>query len=216
MQPAESNSPLSDSPGELRAALGRAHDEAARLLAAEDSAPLDIVAWLSAHIAAYEHVVYPVIKHSLPNGHALVDADRAIVIRLARALRVKERHHSGDTLAAGLSPARLDARITELIGQHQELQASILAKLEGVLDSAGLDKLRSAYNSALQHAPTRPHPHLSSGGMVFRLDALRDRILDTMDSRHVPIPKVARTRIIPGRWGSWLLGQPQPESDSGK
>jgi hypothetical protein len=205
MQPAESRSDSGS--GALRAALGRAHEEAAQLLAGNDVASMDVVSWLSAHIAAYEHVVYPVIRHTLNNGRALVDGDRAVVVKLARALRMKERHHSGDTLARGLSSERLDSRLAELVDQHQKLQASLLDKLEAALDDTGLSKLHASYTSALQHAPTRPHPHLTSGGLLFRLDALRDRILDTMDGRHVPIPKAPKVRVIPGRWGSWLLGQ---------
>lgn len=207
MQPVESTNSEPSGPGGLRAALGRAHDEAAQLLAGADVASMDVVSWLSAHIAAYEHVVYPVIRHQINNGRALVDDDRAVVVKLARALRAKERHHSGDTLARGLSSERLDARLGELVDQHQKLQAVVLEKLEAALDEVDLTNLRTAYTSALQHAPTRPHPHLTSGGMLFRLDSLRDRILDTMDGRHIPVPKAPRRRIIPGRWGSWLLGQ---------
>jgi hypothetical protein len=68
------------------------------------------------------------------------------------------------------------------------------------------------YERALTHAPTRPHPHLSRGGLLFRLDALRDSVLDMMDGRHVPVPRQPRRRrLIPGRWGAYFLGQPQDE-----
>jgi hypothetical protein len=195
-----------------RSALTRAHEEVAQLLAAPDSAPLDVVAWLSAHMAAYEHAVYPVIRHTLDDGPALIGADRVVVAKLARTLRIKERHHSGDVLAAGLSPTRLDARIAELVDQHQQLQATVIDKLEHALDDDAMQKLSASYSSALQHAPTRPHPHLSRGGLLFRLDALRDRILDTMDGRHNPLPRLPRPHINPGRWGSYFLGQPHDRS----
>jgi hypothetical protein len=213
MQPAASNVSEPSDGDDLRAALGRAHDEAAQLLAGDDVASMDVVSWLSAHIAAYEHVVYPVIRQAVNNGRALVDDDRAVVLKLARTLRIKERHHSGDTWGAGLSSARLDTKLAELVEQHQKLQAVAMDKLEAALGDAELNRLRIAYTSALQHAPTRPHPHLNSGGMLFRLDALRDRILDTMDGRHAPVPKPPKRRIIPGRWGSWLLGQQNDGSE---
>ena len=64
-------------------------------------------------------------------------------------------------------------------------------------------------------APTRPHPHLPhrgiTGAIAFRVDAVRDRVLDTMDSRHVPLPRAPHESRTPGRWGSYLLGQMQRE-----
>jgi hypothetical protein len=213
MDTGKTDTPDRASNTELRSALGRAHDEAAQLLAGADSAPQDIVAWLSAHIAAFEHAVYPVIKKELSNGAELINEDRAIVSRLARALRIKERHHSGDVLASGLSPERLDRRIAELVDRHRELQDRILDKLEATLGDAVMQDLRRSYSSALEHAPTRPHLHLARGGLMFRLDALRDKILDTMDGRHVPVPRLPRRQILPGRWGNWLIGQQAPEVD---
>jgi hypothetical protein len=117
-----------------------------------------------------------------------------------------ERRHSGDVLAGGLSADRLGERISELITEHRAAQARILDALAQSLDEAAMAKLADSYNDALEHAPTRPHPHLHRG-LMFRLDALWDRILDTMDGRHVPLPRVPRTRITPGRWGAYLLGQ---------
>jgi hypothetical protein len=63
----------------------------------------------------------------------------------------------------------------------------------------------------LEHAPTRPHPHTPHRGVLgaaaFRVDAWRDRVLDTMDGRHVPAPRAPRQSVAPGRWGNYLLGE---------
>jgi hypothetical protein len=198
--------------GELRTVLTRAHEEATRLLATPDSQPLDVVAWLSAHIAAFDHAVYPTVRRRLAKGGELIAADRVVVSKLARSLRIMERRHSGDVLASGLSSERLHARISDLVRTHQAVQSRIVEQLEEALDSEAVTKLARAYETALAHAPTRPHPHFARGGLMFRLDAMRDRLLDTMDGRHVPIPRLARRRIMPGRWGSYFLGQPHPES----
>jgi hypothetical protein len=107
-----------------------------------------------------------------------------------------------------LSGERLRERLVELVNAHSAVQQRLVAALEGALDPAEADSLAKEYGEALEHAPTRPHPHLHSR-MLFRLDAMRDRILDTMDGRHVPVPRVARTHITPGRWGSYLIGQQQ-------
>lgn len=197
--------------GDLRTALTRAHSEAAKLLAAPDGPPLDIVAWLSAHIAAFDHAVYPTVRRRLPKGGELVAADRVVVNKLARSLRIMERRHSGDVLASGLSTERLNARISDLLRTHQSVQSRIVDQLEETLDGEAVKNLAASYESALAHAPTRPHPHFARGGLMFRLDALRDRILDTMDGRHVPLPRIARRRITPGRWGHYFLGTPNEE-----
>ena len=39
---------------------------------------------------------------------------------------------------------------------------------------------------------------------------LRDRVMDTMDGRHVPLPRPPVEPRPAGRWGSYLLGQMQP------
>jgi hypothetical protein len=46
---------------------------------------------------------------------------------------------------------------------------------------------------------------------MFRFDGLRDRILDAMDGRHVPVPRLTKEHIKPGRWGSYFMGQPHEE-----
>lgn len=197
---------------DLRSTLGRAHDQADQLLADPAGNRLEVVVWLSGHIAAFERAVYPVVKNELPDGRGLVEQDREVVNRLTRTLRMLERRHSGDVLATGLSAQRLGERISEQVAEHREVLRRILDELESALDQAAMTELARSYDDALSHAPTRPHPHVHSA-LLFRLDALRDRILDTMDGRHVPLPRVRRTRITPGRWGAYLLGQPHEPQD---
>jgi hypothetical protein len=195
--------------GTLRATLSQAFEEADKLLGATDSPPLDAVVWLSAHIAAFEHAVYPEIRKSLPDAGELIAVDRAAASRLAKALRIMERRHSGDVLASGLSSERLSERIADLVRIQKTEQQLIVSRLEQTLDDAATNALIASYASALSHAPTRPHPHFSHGSLMFHLDALRDKLLDTMDGRHVPIPRLRRRRITPGRWGHYFLGNPQ-------
>jgi hypothetical protein len=176
------------------------------LLADPDGSRLDVVSWLSAHIAAFEHTVYPVAKRRLTDGGTLLEEDRKVVSQLTHVLRVVERVHSGDVLASNLSPDGLTDRLTQLVDEHSDVQRRIVDAIDKALDPAETASLARGYADALVHAPTRPHPHLHSR-VLFHLDAMRDRILDTMDSRHVPIPRVPKARVIPGRWGSYLLGQ---------
>jgi hypothetical protein len=198
---------VDQSAGELRTILGRAHDQTDALLADPAGSRLEVVAWMSAHVAAFEHAVYPAVKKHVPGGASLVNRDREIVARIARTLRMLERRHSGDVLASGLSADRLGERVSALVAEHREILSRILDAIEGSLDDHQISDLARRYADALAQAPTRPHPHLHSG-LMFRLDALWDKVLDTMDGRHIPLPRVARRQITPGRWGSYLLGQP--------
>jgi hypothetical protein len=205
-QPDDTSSP------DLRSVVTHAETEAERLLDTEGTAPLDVVVWLSAHTAAVDRAVHPVAKHVLPDGPALVARNRAITARLTRTLRVIERRHSGDALASGLSSDRLATSLRSLVDEHHRAESDLVDRLVEVLSPAEQATLADSYESALEHAPTRPHPHLSGGGLMFRIDSLRDRILDAMDGRHVPVPRLTRDHIIPGRWGSYFLGQPHHDS----
>jgi hypothetical protein len=187
--------------------LTYADAEAERLLEAGGAVPLDAMAWLSAHIAAVDHAVYPVVRRSAPDGKHVVERQRAIASQLARTLRVVERRHSGDALASGLDSAQLLNVLHEHIDAHKTAQVELVEQLEQSLNDAEQAIVITAYQEALEHAPTRPHPHLGRGGLIFRLDTLRDRLLDVMDGRNVSVPRVARRQIIPGRWGSYWLGQ---------
>jgi len=201
-------SPVSGQPRhDVRSVVTHAEAEAERLLATAGTAPLDIVAWLSAHIAALDRAVYPVAKRVLPDGSDVVSKHREITGRITRTLRVIERHHSGDALASGLSSDKLFDGLRDLVEEHHRAESALMDRLVDALDPPAQTALMSSYESALEHAPTRPHPHLSHGGLMFRLDGFRDRILDAMDGRHVPVPRLTKERITPGRWGSYFMGQ---------
>lgn len=192
---------------DLRAVLSTAEIEAQRLLHTDDVPPLDAVVWLSAHLAAMERAVYPVVRRKAPGGKAIVAKQHDVVTQLVKVLRATERHHSGDVLASGLSRTRMADMLSVLIDEHLEVESELFDGLDAELSGAEQIALIGAYERALEHAPTRPHPHFHRGAVMFKLDALRDRVLDTMDGRHVPVPRLARHTITPGRWGAYLLGQ---------
>jgi hypothetical protein len=201
---------------DLRSVVTHAEAEAERLLDTAGTAPLDVVAWLSAHIAAMERSVYPVAKDALPDGQQVLAAHREITGRLTRTLRVVERRYSGDVLASGLSSERLFQNLRALVEDYHVADGELVDRLVATLSPAAQEELIGAYETALEQAPTRPHPHLHRGGLMFRLDGLRDRILDAMDGRHVPVPRLVKHHIVPGRWGSYLLGQPhERDRDAG-
>jgi hypothetical protein len=202
-------------PTDLRSTMSRAHDQTDALLNDPKGNPLEIVVWMSAHIAAFEHAVYPIVRRQVPRGEMLVAADRKVAARIARTLRMLERRHSGDVLATRLSADRLAERLSALVAEHRRVLARILDGIEQSMDDDAMHALAVKYETALAHAPTRPHPHVRAG-LMFRLDALRDRILDTMDGRHIPLPRAPRARITPGRWGAYLLGQQHARPDDAR
>ena len=195
-----------------------AHTQALATLTTEGANPLDAVVWLSAHLAAVARTVRSVASRRLREPAAVLREIARRDVELERMLRIAERRHSGDALAAGLDSERLRAALLERLQAHAEAEHARLTALSGVLSDADEVSLAETYLDALVKAPTRPHPHVTHDGVIgaiaFRVEAVRDRLLDTMDGRHVPLPRASHEPRTSGRWSSYLLGQMQPGSDA--
>jgi len=122
-------------------------------------------------------------------------------------------HHAGDSLAAQLDENRLDTLLRRTLDAHSRAEHDLVSGLVERMDAGDVEDLMASYDEALRQAPTRPHPHTPHRGLLgavaFRVDALRDRLMDTMDGRHVPSPRKLRRSIRPGRWGNYILGEMQ-------
>lgn len=188
--------------------LADAHQQA--LEALDAGSAMDAVVWLSAHVAACQHTVHRTAAHMRDATRAL-SALRAADLELERVLRRAEQHHAGDVLAAQLDEGRLDHVLRRALDRHAIAERDLVGGLVDRLDSVDVDELMAAYDDALRHAPTRPHPHTPHrgllGALAFRVDALRDKVMDTMDGRHVPAPRTLREKAKPGRWGRYVLGE---------
>ena len=197
----------------LRATLESAEIEVQLLLSTKQTPVHDVVTWLSAHLAALDRAVYPVVRRSLPDGRALVAVHRQQVSRISHLLRVLERHYSGDILAAAVDSGSITEELRPLVAEHYRAVSSLVGSLSEVLDQPAQEALAADYERALRQAPTRPHPHLAHAGpltpVVFWMDSARDRLLDTMDGRLIAVPRRPRRQVKPGLWGSYWLGQPQ-------
>jgi hypothetical protein len=189
--------------------VAEAHDQA--IVALDDGRQLDAVVWLSAHLAATQRTLHIAGRRARGRANAALAVARAADHALELLLRRSEQHYSGDVLAAQLDEKRLEKALREALDRHCRAEHRLLSSLIDDLDRSALDELESAYSSALEHAPTRPHPHAPHRGLLgaaaFRVDAWRDRVMDTMDGRHVPAPRVSRQPVAPGRWGRYLLGE---------
>ena len=207
--------PLRDHPSVLACVVEDAHERARVALTARASSPLDAVVWLSAHLAAVGRVITPVAMRRIEETATVRREAHRRDLDLERMLRIAERRHTGDVLASGLDGERVRTSILSRLDAHTEIEHARLTALADLLDDEQQRTLAEDYLDALKKGPTRPHPHLPhrglSGAIAFRANAVRDRLLDTMDSRHVPLPRVPHEARQPGRWGSYLLGHMQPE-----
>ena len=187
-----------------------AHERALHALADPNTAPLEAVTWLAAHLAAVERVIQPAVTRHLPGDRAALRADRQLTARISRTLRMLERHHAGDATASGVNEARLHGQLATLLKEHAARERALIGRLGQALGPQASETLASQYALALQHAPTRPHPHSPHAALLshlaYRVNALRDHVLDILDSRQVPIPGPPRTSRRIDRWGAYLLG----------
>jgi len=187
-----------------------AHKRARTALASHVSR-MDAVVWLSAHLTAMEHVVYPFASVNLPEERADLDKQRRLTRRMQRVLRSLEQLWAGDALARSDSSDRLRDQLSLLMAEHEELEDALLDRLSAnITDEAGM-ALAERYDRAIGHGPTRPHPYGPRQGklgrLIYAFDAARDHILDVLDSRHVPLPRTPQPPRPVGRWGRYLLGR---------
>jgi len=159
--------------------------------------------------------VYSVARRRLPNGEQAVAVVEALAHDAELVMREMEERIGGDRFAAAGPFAALQDRFEVAFAAHVEAERALAGRLQGRLAPAEHAALVTRLDSALRHAPTRPHPygpHTSRlTPLAFRLRALADHTLDVMDNRrgadHSPPPPV---RL--GKWGAYLLGVAPPSS----
>lgn len=186
-----------------------AHDRARTILEGSDAATMDAVVWLSAHLSAMEHVVYPAMTASLTDQTELA-RQRALTRRLYSRLRLLERRCAGDGQIAGRRVEDLRDRLLATMDTNAALEHALLDRLRGTLGDEATASLATRYDDALRRGPTRPHPHGPHRGrlgrLTYTLDALRDHVLDVLDSRDLPLPQSVLSPREVGLWGRYLLG----------
>lgn len=196
-------------------ALARVEGPGARalaLLADPGAPPLEAVTWASAHLSAFQHAVLPVLGRL--DDPSVGAALRASATRAAASLRLLEQSLSGDALVPSLDRVRARADLVRLLDARQTEEEHVLLRLAAGLTLDELARLADRYDRALEHAPTRPHPHTPGGALVervaFGVNGWRDRVMDSVDARHVPSPRPVIPAPVSSRWGDYLLGQGSP------
>ena len=202
-------SALSIDPQFVVAEAGR---RALAVLQSPDADHLDGVSWASAHLAAVSRVLLPLARRTLPDA-----ADDVVLVRRAGAhlqvhLRRLEQLHSGDGLVSRVDDMAVHDAARDDLQRYLVLESALWQRLFAELGPDASEVAVAAYERHLGHGPTRPHPHAPQRGPLaaaaYWFDAMRDRVLNTMDGRHVPTPRRSRAVREPGRWGSYLLGEP--------
>ncbi len=198
----------------LDALVERHHREAYEALEDPGHRVLDAVGWISAHVAAADRVLYPAARPLLPDGGALLRAQRMTDRRLLAATWRLDRRLTGAVTHVRLPVDALTNEVERWLGRHLEGEQRLLDAVRE-LEQESRRRLVERLATATAHAPTRPHPlapHARVLGVAaFRLDAAIDRIRDTLDTRHVPVPRPERAPVAPGRWGLYALGVVQRE-----
>lgn len=164
---------------------------------------------LSQHMAAFEHVWYPVIEDRL-GGEPATRRHRQWADRLWRRLRLLQRCLAGDGLTGQVDCASLLDRIRRDVERLGQLEQRQLSRLDPLLSAGERQALLDTWEAARSEAPTRPHPHLPHHGpaepIAFKLAGWGDRVLDTLDARPVPRQRRSRARQ-PDLWTAYVLGQ---------
>ena len=131
-------------------------------------------------------------------------------VRIERLLRELEQQLTGDALAAHIEQTQLVRSLANELSAHVDNEHRLLDQLGDRLSPEEQQRVTAGYQRALAHGPTRPHPHAPHGpvlgGLAYRVNGPRDRMMDTLDSRHVPTPRQSRAPVKPSRWGDYLLG----------
>lgn len=145
------------------------------------------VAQLSGHLTAMRRAVFPVAGRQPATGTWLVAACQTGNRHTQRALRRFECLLSGQSYAVRLPAGSVRTELEQRLTDYRAAEQVMLGRLGGCLTGPEHGRLTAAYRAAFLKAPTRPHPRCPHtgplAGTLLRACALRDRALDTMDSR---------------------------------
>lgn len=189
--------------GRLGDAVAATHDHIKAALAAPHHR-FDVVVWSSAHLAAMSCAMHPLLRANLPAE--AYDRLTASDTELRKRLRLLERVLSGDASTA-VSSQLAAAMVAAALRCYAEAETRTLAAADAAAPVDATRHAAAAYLAALNRGPTRPHPHLPRTGPFARpalaAARLRDRVLDVLDSRHIPLPRASEALPVePDDWAT--------------
>lgn len=136
---------------------------------------------ISQHLAVERELLYPVIRHHLPGGDALVERLRHSERRLEELLGELE----------GTSSDATRSRVSRAVRHHVSQQERLFVRLEQEIPPAALVRPVGTVPLSLGGAPTHGHPSLAEGGPAgeIREDAtsVADHLRDRFSSGEAPV-----------------------------
>jgi hypothetical protein len=146
----------------------------------------------SRHLGAVEAVLLGAVRHSAPDGHALVHAYVHASKDLEATLSLVKARLYGEAHSVNLDWRELWIRTRAQLAEHNRLETRLVEALIEHGEPAVVDGLARRLFDAETHAPTRPHPmlpHLGWLGRVSRrLWARADAFWDAAEGRVIPAP----------------------------
>lgn len=176
---------------DIEAALRRAEAASATAVVRDFISSYDeAMRELAVHLVGMEVAVVPVVRRQLPRGPRLARRHMRRTRDLEMTMRLIEQELWGDVYAPSAPLDALHAQLVEQMVAHRREEEDMLTALPSALTREQLASLAERLDLAVQHAPTRPHPHavlqVGSTRLLYRAAALWDRVLDTLDSRPAP------------------------------
>ena len=142
-----------------------------------------VVAALSRHLSAEEQYLYPAVRRAVPDGDRLADRELAEDHDLLVALRRLDRARPADP---GFDEVAAD--VTAAVRRHVEADAAeLLPLLLQMVPVEDLIRVGNRVETAVEAAPTRPHPSTPSrppwNKVVDPVVAVLDKARDAMSRR---------------------------------
>lgn len=128
-----------------------------------------LVSEVSTHLVAESQLVYPTLRHHLPDADVSVDALLETDHRLEELLVDIDRDDA--------APA-VDTELAELWADHVRRQEALFSELRPVAEPEELRRLGDALGPTIMEAPTHPHPHLPREGA---LEVISDAVASSVD-----------------------------------
>jgi hypothetical protein len=156
----------------------------------------------SRHLSAVDHVLLPVARKRLADGHETNTAYLTQARELEQAIHAVKATLYGDVNARHLHADSLWNEVRRLLRDHENLEAELVQGLVSTLADDELTNIADRLRRTEEQAPTRPHPYTPHTGPLGRLVS---RIWSVVDS----FWDNAENRIIPHR-----VRPPHPRRDS--
>ncbi|MDQ3575626.1 MAG: hypothetical protein M3378_03550 [Actinomycetota bacterium] len=157
-----------DQPPDVLELLEADHHRVSELLAriGDGAGPVSEV---TTHLVAESQLLYPSLRHHLPDADVAVDGLLETDHRIEQLLAEVDRGDADDAVAAEL---------VALFAEHVRQQEALFAELHHAAEPEELLRLGQALGPVIMKAPTHPHPHLPREGT---LEVISDAVASSVD-----------------------------------